>query len=210
MRKDLTDITLVVDRSGSMNAVRSDAEGGINAYIEDQAKAEGEALLTIVEFDTEYDFVTRGELIQDVKPYQLVPRGGTALLDAVGRAVVETGARLAAMPEAERPGLVVFVIMTDGKENSSREFTNAQVKEMIETQQTVYSWRFLFLGANQDAFAEAGGMGIDAVGVAQYAASKTRAAYATMSRVTTSLRTQTQANETIDTSITDDERTQME
>ncbi|MCR9120439.1 MAG: VWA domain-containing protein, partial [bacterium] len=108
------------------------------------------------------------------------------------------------------PGLVVFVIMTDGKENSSREFTNAQVKEMIETQQSVYSWRFLFLGANQDAFAEAGGMGIDAVGVAQYAASKTRAAYATMSRVTTSLRTQTQANETIDTSITDDERTQME
>ncbi|MCR9120390.1 MAG: VWA domain-containing protein, partial [bacterium] len=106
MRKDLTDITLVVDRSGSMNAVRSDAEGGINAYIEDQAKAEGEALLTIVEFDTEYDFVTCGELIQNVKPYQLVPRGGTALLDAVGRAVVETGARLAAMPEAERPGLV--------------------------------------------------------------------------------------------------------
>ena len=92
----------------------------------------------------------------------------TALLDAVGRAINETGERLAKMNEQDRPGLVIFVIMTDGLENSSREFTKSQVKEMIEEQQSKYNWHFTFLGADQDAFAEAGGLGIAAAGAAQF------------------------------------------
>ena len=131
MRNDLTDITLVVDRSGSMESIKSDAEGGINEFIRQQASEPGEALLTLMQFDTEYDLVHNGVNVTDVSPYTLVPRGMTALLDAVGRAINETGARLAAMSEQERPGLVVFVIVTDGAENSSKEFSRADIRKMI-------------------------------------------------------------------------------
>jgi hypothetical protein len=94
----------------------------------------------------------------------------TALLDAVGRAIGDTGLRLHRMPENERPGLVLFVIITDGLENSSHEFNCDQIKQMIEHQKQVYSWQFTFLGANQDAFAEAGKMGINAEDAACYSA----------------------------------------
>ena len=122
MRTDLTDITMVIDRSGSMQSIRSDAEGGINSFIEQQKQEPGEANVTLVQFDADYEFVHSGVPIRQVPAFKLVPRGSTALLDAVGRAINETGARLAAMDEVQRPGLVVFVIVTDGEENSSREF----------------------------------------------------------------------------------------
>ena len=138
MRKDLTDITIVVDRSGSMYACQSDAQGGINRFIEEQKKMEGHAHLTLVQFDTEYEFVHTGVPIENVSEYALVPRGATALLDAVGRAINETGRRLANVPESDRPGCVVFVIVTDGQENSSHEFTKSQVREMIEHQRGRY------------------------------------------------------------------------
>lgn len=160
MRQDLTDITVVLDRSGSMHACQSDSEGGLNRFIDDQKKLPGEAVFTLVQFDTEYEFVHRAVPIRSVPHCTLVPRGNTALLDAVGRAIVETGERLAKTREADRPGLVVFVIVTDGQENSSREFTLAKVREMIAHQQAVYKWQFTYLGANQDAFAEAGALGI--------------------------------------------------
>ena len=177
MRSDLTDITLVVDRSGSMEQVREDAEGGVNSFITQQANEPGEALLTLVQFDTEYEFLHKGVPISQVPEYKLVPRGTTALLDATGRAINETGERLSKMEEPDRPGLVIFVIMTDGLENSSKEFSKSDIKEMIERQQEKYNWHFTFLGANQDAFAEAGGMGIDAAGAANYAMDKVAAAY---------------------------------
>jgi uncharacterized protein YegL len=209
MRNDLTDITLVVDRSGSMSQVREDAEGGINSFIENQAKEPGEALLTLVQFDTEYEFVHRGIPIANVPKYHLRPRGMTALLDAVGRAINETGERLAKMNEKDRPGLVIFVVMTDGLENSSREFTKHQLKEMIDRQQRDYNWHFTFLGANQDAFAEAREIGIDALGAANYAVGKEMAAYgATMSKVAR-MRRQARAGETVDNAFTDEEREQM-
>ena len=159
MRKDLVDLTLVVDRSGSMQTIRDDAEGGINAFIEDQAGEEGEAVLTLVEFDSEYEFLHRAVAIKDVPPYVLTPRGSTALLDAVGRAINETGLRLAKIPESDRPGLVVFVVMTDGQENSSREFKLDDVRKMIDRQQTTYNWQFTFLGADAAAFNDAAKMG---------------------------------------------------
>lgn len=177
MNKDYTDITLVVDRSGSMATVREEAQGGINGFIASQVQEPGMARLTLVQFDSEYEFVHQGQLIQEVPPYTLVPRGMTALLDAVGRAMVETGQRLARMPEAERPGLVVFVVMTDGQENSSHEFTKARIREMIQEQQQKYSWQFTFLGANQDAFAEARALGMDARGAATFAAPQQAAAW---------------------------------
>ena len=209
MRSDLTDITLVVDRSGSMGQVRNDAEGGVNTFISQQAMEPGEALLTLVQFDTEYEFLHTGVPIQNVPKYQLVPRGMTALLDAVGRAINETGERLAKMSEADRPGLVVFVVMTDGEENSSKEFNKSQIKEMIKRQQDDYNWHFTFLGANQDAFAEAGGMGIHAAGVADYADDKVAAAYMATGDKVARMRAQRRAGEDVSNEFTDEERDQM-
>lgn len=209
MRNDLTDITLVVDRSGSMQQVQSDAEGGINSFIQQQAREPGEALLTLVQFDTEYDFVHRGVRIQDVPEYRLVPRGMTALLDAVGRAMNETGERLAQMPKAERPGLVVFVVMTDGLENSSTEFSRAQIRTMIERQQSKYNWHFTFLGANQDAFAEAGALGVQAAGVANVAMNKIGRAYTTTSDKIARMRKQTDHGIDVINDFTEEERASM-
>jgi len=162
MRKEFTDITVVLDRSGSMASIRTDAEGGLNQFIDEQKQQPGEAIFTLVQFDTEYEFVHKAKPIKDVPKCMLVPRGMTALLDAVGKAIAETGERLEKMPEADRPGLVCFVIITDGQENSSKEYTKAQIKSMIEHQQGAYNWKFTFLGANQDAFAEAVSIGIQA------------------------------------------------
>ena len=99
MNENLTDITLVMDRSGSMEARRRDAEGGVNTFIQEQAREPGEAVLTLVQFDTEYEVVHNGVAIHEVPRFTLRPRGATALLDAVGRAILETGKRLEAMPD---------------------------------------------------------------------------------------------------------------
>jgi hypothetical protein len=155
----LTDITLVVDRSGSMQEIRTDAQGGVNAFIERQKTVDGEAVLTLVQFDTVYEFVEVATPIKDVKPYRLLPRGGTALLDAVGRAIAETKERLAPIVIEKRPGIVVFVITTDGHENSSKEFKLDGVRKLI-TEQREAGWEFLFMGADDAAFAEASAMGI--------------------------------------------------
>ena len=209
MRSDLTDITLVVDRSGSMQPIREDAEGGVNAFIADQTRQPGEALLTLVQFDTDFEFLHRGVPVQQVPKYSLVPRGRTARLDAVGRAINETGERLANMAEPDRPGLVIFVVMTDGLENSSREFTRPQLKEMIERQQQVYSWNFTFLGANQDSFGEAGGIGIDAAGIANWKLDKAVAVYQALGSKVRRMRTQKGVDAPVSNDFTDEEREQM-
>ncbi len=209
MRTDLTDITLVVDRSGSMEAIKVDAQGGVNAFIARQAQESGEALFTLVQFDTEYEFVHKGVPISEVSRFELVPRGGTALLDAVGRAINETGRRLSAMPEDDRPGLVIFVIVTDGHENSSHEFSKARIKEMIGRQQDVYNWHFTFLGADQDAFDEAAQMGIHFDGVARYQACQMVGTYdATASKVAR-MRKQRRGGQKVDDKFTEDELGKM-
>lgn len=206
MNVDLTDITLVVDRSGSMDSIRTDAEGGINAFVAEQAKTPGSALLTLVHFDTEYEFVHQGIPIQSVPKYELQPRGQTALLDAVGRAIKDTGDRLAVIPEAERPGLVIFVIMTDGHENASRKFTKSTIKDMITHQQDVYKWRFTFLGADQNAFADAHSMGISAGSSAYYNRQKSYEAYGSASSKVSRMRGQSSRKEEVKDEFTDDER----
>ncbi|NNE00551.1 MAG: VWA domain-containing protein [Pirellulaceae bacterium] len=209
MKTDLTDITLVVDRSGSMESIRDDAQGGINAFIREQAGLPGQALITLVQFDTDYEFLAKGVPATDIAPYELQPRGATALLDAIGRAINETGQRLSQINESDRPGLVVFVVMTDGLENSSREFTTNKIKQMIEHQQTHYQWQFTFLGADQDAFAEAGALGIAAGGAATFAKQKVRAAYRGTSSNVARMRQQTMCGEAVQNQYSESELREM-
>jgi hypothetical protein len=157
-----TDITVVLDRSGSMASISNDVIGGLNTFIQAQAQVEGEACFTLAQFDHEYEVVHDHVPVKDVPPLTAqtyVPRGSTALLDAIGRTIVATGARLASMAEADRPQVVLFAVQTDGLENASREFTRQQIFDMIRHQETKYSWQFVFLAADQDAIAEGGKMG---------------------------------------------------
>ena len=209
MRTDLTDITMVVDRSGSMESIQSDAEGGVNSFIDQQKQEPGEALLTLVQFDTDYEFVHTGRPIKQVTPFNLVPRGATALLDAIGRAISETGARLAAIEETQRPGLVAFVIVTDGAENSSNEFTRNKIRAMIERQQSVYNWQFTFLAANQDAFSEGASMGIVQEGIAEFSPGKVRGTYDAASRKMARMRRAVGEGAVVDNRFTDEERSEM-
>ncbi len=205
----LTDITFVVDRSGSMESIRSDAEGGINSFLVQQKALPGKAVLTLVQFDTEYEFVHNGVPLGKVGYYQLVPRGSTALLDAMGRAIKETGERLAKMPEAARPGLVIFVVMTDGMENASVEYSKAKVNEMVRHQQEAYNWKFTFLGANQDAMAEAKDLGIDQDGAAEFQACMVAEAFEAVNKKATRMRFQRGKGMEVDNRFTQDERDRM-
>ncbi len=174
MKHDYTDVTIVLDRSGSMASVKDDTIGGFNQFVADQKKVPGMGKITLVRFDDQYESVFRDLPLAsapDLTTATFVPRGSTALLDAIGRTIIETGARLSAMAEADRPGKVVFVILTDGMENASRTFTLAKINEMIALQRDVYKWQFIFLGANQDAIATAAAMQIPAGQALTYAAS---------------------------------------
>lgn len=154
-KPNFTELIIVLDRSGSMGGIVDDTIGGINALISGQATSTGEVKLTLIQFDDKYGVFVDGKPIKDVpllNKQTYVPRGSTALLDAIGRTINDVGARLAATREEERPSLVLFVIQTDGQENASKEFSHQKIKEMIAHQKDVYKWQFLFLGADQDAF----------------------------------------------------------
>jgi len=143
-----------------MRTIQSDAEGGFNAFIDEQKKVPGEAVVTLVTFDDRYDLVYEAKPINDVEPFMLYPRAQTALLDAIGKTINSVGERLFKTPEDDRPEKVIVCILTDGQENSSHEFQRHQIKEMINHQRDVYKWEFVFLAANQDAFAAADSIGI--------------------------------------------------
>ena len=173
MRKDLTDITILLDRSGSMYSVVDDTIGGINKFIEVQTKAPGNATLTLIQFDNQYETVYLAKPVEEAPKLTkdtFVPRGSTALYDAICRAMDDTGRRLEATADEDRPGLVIFAIMTDGYENSSKTRKIHDVNDRISTQRDQYSWQILFLGANQDAIAEASKMGINPGFAMSYAA----------------------------------------
>lgn len=165
MNPNLTELVYIIDRSGSMHSLTSDTVGGYNAFIEEQKKLEGQACLTTVLFDDQYELFCDHTDIMEAKPMTEADcraRGCTALMDAVGKTINSVGARLAKTPEAERPSKVLFMIMTDGYENASKEFSRSAIKTMIEHQQSIYSWQFLFVGAGIDAYAEAASIGISA------------------------------------------------
>ena len=163
MNTNSCEIGFVLDRSGSMNAMKEEAIGGINAFLESQQKLPGEARLTLVLFDHEYIVAHDGVPIKDVPlldNHSYVPRGTTALLDAIGRTINTIGERLDRAPEPERPGKVIIAILTDGLENASQEFKRKEIFKMIRHQREVYSWEFVFLGAKQDAISTGAKMGI--------------------------------------------------
>lgn len=146
-----TAVAMLIDRSGSMQFIRTDAEGAVNAFVEEQRKQPGRCTVRISQFDTEYETVHESLDVNDAPAFVLSPRGGTALNDGIGRLIVEFGEELAALPEEQRPANVVVGIVTDGMENSSREWTAAKVKELVEQQTNDYNWKFIFLAAGQDA-----------------------------------------------------------
>lgn len=161
-----TSITVILDKSGSMNSIKQDTIGGYNSFVEEQKKLPGECVISLVQFNHTVEFTYSSKPIQQLTEgllqEQYNPSGYTALLDAIGRAISEKGSELANLKEEDRPGKVMFVIITDGDENSSRHYTNEKIKEMIKHQKEVYSWDFTFLGANIDTFTVANSMGIDA------------------------------------------------
>jgi uncharacterized protein YegL len=165
MKQGLTEIIAVVDKSGSMLSVKSDAIGGFNAFLEGQKKLPGEATMTVVLFDSRgrYELKYSGVPLAEVEPFNegtYVPGGMTALLDAIGKTIDAVGKRLSMALEAERPEKVIMAILTDGHENDSKEYKRPQIMDKINHQRDVYKWEFIFLGANQDAIEEGGRIGI--------------------------------------------------
>lgn len=174
MKKNLTEMVFILDRSGSMSGLEADTIGGFNSMIEQQKAEDGEAYVTTVLFDGVYELLHDHVDILEIEPItrkEYYARGCTALLDALGTTINSVGQRLSDTPEEERPGKVMFVIITDGYENASHEFTKSKIKEMIEHQQNKYSWVFMFIGANMDAVTEAASYGINSSFAATYTAS---------------------------------------
>lgn len=183
-----THITILADRTASMGEFADGKSGptkaelttpAIHKLIRDQAALPGRTTFSLIQFDTSgTDRITEFARGDDpaILAWAIVPRGSTNLLDAVGTEITMTGERLAALPEDQRPGRVYFVTGTDGEENSSKEYSKHDVAKMVTHQREVYGWEFVFIGADIDAFAEAGDMGVppgstlSSVGVAAAAA----------------------------------------
>jgi hypothetical protein len=172
VNENLTEVVLVLDRSGSMFSCRSGCIEALNDFVTKQKKLPGECRLTLVQFDGEYEVVFAGKDIKDVGPIDFVPRGSTCLDGALGRTIDEVGMRLSNTAEYDRPGGVVVVVITDGMENASHDhdwsrkyrptqYNNSSiVHELRKHQEEKYGWRFVYLGANVDAAKEAGRYGI--------------------------------------------------
>jgi len=160
-----THIAIILDRTGSMQGIRDDTIGGFNAFVAEQRQLPGTATLTLVQFDSQdpYEVIHKAMPIADVPELTAatyVPRASTPLLDAVGRGINDLDATLAALSEDERPGKVVFAIVTDGYENASREFSKDDITRMISDHQERADWQFVFLSADLTAFQDAGRYGI--------------------------------------------------
>lgn len=163
MKQNFTAITAILDRSGSMHGLAQDTIGSFNTFLNDQKSAPGHAVFTLCTFaDTNaivHDFVDIKD-VPNLTTQTYKPNGNTALLDALGVTINSVGAKLAAMDEADRPDKVIFLIVTDGQENASREFTKVKIKDMVEHQTNNYAWDFIYLGANVDSMAEGGSIGV--------------------------------------------------
>ena len=163
MRKNLTEIVFILDRSGSMSGLEADTIGGFNSMIEKQKKAEGEALISTVLFDNTSEVIHDRISVRNIKPMteeDYTVRGCTALLDAIGGAIHHIGNVHKYARAEDVPEHTMFVITTDGMENASRRYDSEKVKKMIEHQKEKYGWEFLFLGANIDAVETARHFGI--------------------------------------------------
>ena len=165
MRKGLIEVVFILDRSGSMSGLEADTIGGFNSMIEKQKREDGEAVISTVLFDDRTEVIYDRVSINKVTPMtnkEYYVRGCTALLDAVGGAIHHIGNVHKYAREEDRPEKTLFIITTDGMENSSRIYSYDKVKRMVEKEKEKYGWEFLFLGANIDAVSVAGRFGIGA------------------------------------------------
>jgi len=163
MKKGLTELVFILDRSGSMSGLEADTIGGFNAMVEKQKRTEGEALVSTVLFDHETAVLHDRVRLHEVRPMtkeDYIPRGSTALLDAVGSAIRHIAHIHKYARKEDIPEHTLFIITTDGMENASHLYTAEKVRDMIELEKTKYGWEFLFLGANMDAVATARSFGI--------------------------------------------------
>ena len=171
MKKNLTEIVFILDRSGSMSGLEDDTIGGFNSMIQKQKAEDGEAFVSTILFDNQTEVIHDRVDIRNIAPLtrkDYYVRGCTALLDAVGKSIRHIGNVHKYAREEDRPEKTIFVITTDGMENASREYTYDRVRKMIEHQQEKYGWEFLFLGANIDAAKEAARFGITEDRAANY------------------------------------------
>lgn len=165
MNPNLTEIAYILDRSGSMEPMQEPAVAAFNQFIKSQLDVPGDARLTLVQFDDQYEVPVVSRPIQDVEQLTAatyVPRGSTALLDAIGRTIKETDQRLQGLADNQKPGKVIITIFTDGLENASREYTIKHISDLIRLYRDEKGWEFIFLAANQDAIATAAQLSIGA------------------------------------------------
>ena len=171
MRKGLTEVVFILDRSGSMRGLEADTIGGFNSMIEKQKKEEGEAIVSTVLFDNDMEVLHDRVSLEKIAPLtdkEYYARGCTALLDAIGGAIHHIGNVHKYARDEDRPEKTIFVITTDGYENASRKYSSDRVKQMVERQKQKYGWEFIFLGANIDAVETARNFGIDEERAANY------------------------------------------
>lgn len=167
------EVVVLLDRSASMESLKKEVVGGFLAFAKGQAALPGKCLVSLVQFDSEStDTVFNAKPASEIESFDFTPRGMTPLNDAIARTIDSTGVRLAAMEESSRPGRVIFVIITDGQENSSHEFRLEDVKARIKRQREQWNWEFVYLGANVDAAVEAVSLGIDPNSSSGYVASR--------------------------------------
>ena len=165
MKKNLTELVFILDKSGSMSGLEKDTIGGFNSLLDQQRKVDGECVITTVLFDNRYELLHDRIDIRAVQPItgkEYFVGGSTALLDAIGKTIHKIGAVQKNTAEEYRAEKVMFVIITDGEENASRCYSSMQIRQMIQRQKERYGWEFIFLGANIDAVETAGRFGIDA------------------------------------------------
>ena len=167
MKKDYTHISVILDRTGSMEAIRNDTIGGFNAFLEQQRAEPGKATMTLVQFDSQdpYEVIHRFKTVDKVSELNrqtYVPRAMTPLLDAIGRGINDLEENLGQLKEEEYPSKIIFVIVTDGQENASREFRREQIQKMISDKSEKESWQFVFLSADLAAMGDAMSVGFTA------------------------------------------------
>ena len=170
-KNNIVDVVFILDRSGSMGGLESDTIGGFNSMLEKQRKIEGKAFITTVLFDDQYELLhDRVDIakVSNITEKEYFVRGSTALLDAIGKTIAKEKAIQDTLGKNEKADKVLFVIITDGLENASREYNSSTVKKLIETQKEKYGWEFLFLGANIDAIETANTIGINAERAVNY------------------------------------------
>ena len=193
MKDNFTLVVMVLDKSGSMSSVQADTIGGFNNFIQKQKELPGECKFSLVQFDYTWHYTINNLDIVNVPELSeatFTPYGGTALLDTLGNTINQVGSDLRQMKEGDRPSKVLFIVLTDGQENSSYHFSRDQVFDMIKRQREIYSWEFIFLGANQNAISSGLGMGFTVGKSATFVANTkgTQSTYTAINKLTTQYR----------------------